>query len=84
MKHYRCKCGRAESLSDDSPWDCEGCDECNTTLAENPSGHRTPIPHDFVYGRLSTTDIAKVFWCKRCYRVKKSPEGTLVVDNETI
>jgi hypothetical protein len=26
---------------------CDGCDECNTTLAEGPDGHRDIAPHDF-------------------------------------
>jgi hypothetical protein len=75
MKFYRCRCGKAEMYGSESPKSCEGCEECQTTLAEMPSEHRIPTSHDWVSEQ-------GLFWCRRCGRILNSPEGTLAVKNE--
>lgn len=45
MKYYRCRCGKREHWNSGFPiYDCQGCRDCNTTIAGGPEGHRTPVP----------------------------------------
>lgn len=47
MRYYRCKCGKHQAWSSMGVADCGGCDECQTTLAEGPNGHRDIAPHEW-------------------------------------
>lgn len=47
MRYMRCKCGKHESWTTMGSPPCRGCEDCGTTLAEEPEGHTAPIPHDW-------------------------------------
>lgn len=48
MIYYRCKCGKNEYFGSGMvPHDCEGCDECGTTLSTHPEGHKPRAPHEW-------------------------------------
>jgi hypothetical protein len=32
MQNWRCKCGESTAFGSMWPQDCEGCDQCNTTV----------------------------------------------------
>lgn len=45
MRYLRCKCGKHEHWNSGVRiWDCQGCRDCNTTIAGGPDGHRSPVP----------------------------------------
>jgi hypothetical protein len=51
--------------------ECQGCEKCNTTLAESPDGHSTPAPHVPVEEVTTTTRDGKTVtttrrYCDRC------------------
>ena len=46
MQVWRCKCGKRQRFeSGMPPKDCQGCEECGTTLAQHPDGHKPLQPH---------------------------------------
>lgn len=47
MRYMRCKCGKVTCWTSMGHPECQGCEECNTTLAESPDGHSTPAPHEW-------------------------------------
>lgn len=47
MQYYRCECGESEFYGSDSPRPCMGCDECGTTYAQSPTGHRPRESHQW-------------------------------------
>lgn len=47
MIGYRCKCGKCTGWSSMGMSDCQGCEECNTTLASHPEGHKELAPHEY-------------------------------------
>ena len=66
MKYYRCKCGKHEYWGSDSPANCMGCTDCNTTLEGNPERHKTPEPHQWkTYYHQSTGKPYQM--CERCH-----------------
>ena len=75
MQHYRCKCGKATAHTSGTPmYDCQGCKECKTTLAQSENGHKELIPHDLEdFKEIHEVDgVQKVVKhykrCKRCDR----------------
>lgn len=48
MQYLRCKCGNVTAWSSMGTYDCEGCSECQTTLAAHPNNHRPLQPHKMV------------------------------------
>jgi len=56
MNYLRCKCGKITSWSSyTSAKDCEGCKECNTTLAVDISLHKPLVDHNYVTKYNSNT-----------------------------
>lgn len=47
MITLRCKCGEHIHQTSTGSKDCQGCDECKTTFAELPEGHKKLQPHKF-------------------------------------
>lgn len=46
MQTWRCKCGNRKYYeSGMPPRDCQGCEECGTTYAQSPEGHKPLQPH---------------------------------------
>ena len=71
MQYYRCKCGKHEYWGSGMvPAKCEGCEECNTTLEQNPENHRTPEAHDWVtkYDENTGEPYRR---CRICYQKEK-------------
>lgn len=70
MQYYRCKCGKCEAWGSMSPYPCQGCGECGTTLETHPELHDKPKPHDFSDVETVKTDqgaatITRCRWCQR-------------------
>jgi hypothetical protein len=63
MQYYRCKCGERWSMSSMGVQDCITCDKCGSTLAQSPSSHGEPIPHDI---RAEIQDGKVRCFCIRC------------------
>jgi hypothetical protein len=74
MNYWRCKCGRQTSWeSGMPPAKCEGCNECNTTLAMYPDMHETPIEHDLEPRFNVRTGEPDGSICRRCHkRIKEN------------
>lgn len=47
MRYMQCRCGKHTCYTSMGSPSCRGCEECKTTLAEGPDGHRTPEPHQW-------------------------------------
>ena len=84
MKAFRCKCGKKTLTSSMGPGqDCEGCDECQTTFADNPDHHVPLIPHDWEDRVQGPVDNPRRFEvCKRCHSVKPqlAKPGVFIAD----
>ena len=65
MQYYRCKCGLRRMFGSDTPRPCEGCDQCNTTLEQDPDHHTTPEPHQWVTKYNQNTGARKQV-CRHC------------------
>jgi len=68
MNYLRCKCGKAEYWeSGMPPQPCQGCDECGTTYAYSPNGHKGLVAHDWrpQYDRNTGGKTKRI--CRRCY-----------------
>ena len=67
----RCKCGKQTCWTSMGHPECQGCDECKTTLAESPAGHTTPIPHLWGDEKWSIDEKTGERWkertCVRCH-----------------
>ena len=77
MKYRRCKCGKLTSWGSMGPQPCEGCEECNTTLALAPDMHKAPIPHEWETETVSRDGkvVREETYCKRCH-TKKPKDDT--------
>jgi hypothetical protein len=67
MRTLRCKCGDAVMHTSMSPFDCEGCEKCQTTFAGHPDNHKPLQPHEWktLYNQ-NTGKPYKV--CKHCHK----------------
>lgn len=81
MQYYRCKCGERTAFGSMSPYPCQGCPECNTTLETHPDLHREPKPHDFSEVQTVMTDEGpkSVTYCRWCMRRRDEIESDAVV-----
>ncbi len=72
MLHYRCRCGKSTAFGSMSPYPCQGCPECGTTLDGHPDHHRAPVPHDFTGGiqQMSEAGPVHVPACRYCGRTR--------------
>lgn len=72
MTYYRCKCGKREYFGSGMyPHDCEGCEECGTTLETSAETHRPIAPHDWEtkYDENTGKPYKR---CKKCYQKEKN------------
>ena len=69
MKFYRCKCGKAKAWGSMSPQPCQSCDECGTTLASHPGGHKKPIDHKYQTDQTVRDGevVNEMTYCRRCF-----------------
>lgn len=83
MKYFRCKCGKHTAWSSMGVAECEGCDECKTTLAESPSGHDAIAEHDWE-DRWAIDEKTGERWieqvCRKCSTTRRRPA---TADTET-
>lgn len=70
MQYYRCKCGKKELVGSYGPSDCEGCSECNTTLAQHPDYHDIPKEHEW-YTMYDQNTGLPYERCKKCSAKKE-------------
>lgn len=69
MQYYQCKCGKSAAWNTgERIYDCEGCDECQTTYAQSPNGHKPLQPHKFdkILYNQNTGKPYKL--CSDCYK----------------
>lgn len=63
MKHYTCKCGKAEYFGSGMfPQDCEGCDDCGTNYNKEPKAE-----HEWITRYHSVTGKPYKM-CRLCYQ----------------
>jgi hypothetical protein len=74
MKYYRCKCGKATAWSSMGVYSCVSCRDCGTTLAQSPSGHTEPKPHEYVtrYDEITGKPYER---CQRCFQTRAEIES---------
>lgn len=71
MIYWRCKCGKAELWeSGMTPSDCQGCNDCATTYATSPSGHRKLTEHVWVERFDPATGKFAFHMCAHCFARK--------------
>lgn len=67
MLYYKCKCGKCEFWgSGMSPYACQVCDECGTTMLKNLDGtYVEPKPHEYVakYNQNTGKPYKICKWC---------------------
>ncbi len=71
MRYFQCKCGDRKSWSSMGVRRCQRCPKCGSDLAEGPSSHREPEPHQmraFTEAHKSDDGEVKVtltrcWWC---------------------
>jgi hypothetical protein len=80
MRYERCRCGKLEFWgSGMSPAPCSGCEDCGTTPASHPDGHKTPEPHEFVAHSVDTdAGAATLSRCRWCMKTRKQLERETV------
>lgn len=74
MRYYKCKCGERTAWSSMGVYSCERCSKCGSNLAEGPTSHRDPSPHQMLAVRVSAaTDsgvrdvgtLTQCVWCQQ-------------------
>lgn len=77
MQYRRCKCGKTER------WDsgevvhvCEGCEECQTTFAQGPTGHEPLQSHDYETYYMGGSSPNPAQKCKRCHHIERPVKET--------
>lgn len=83
MRFYRCKCGNVTAWGSMPPYQCSQCPKCKSDLAEGPSLHADPIPHEFLtvpvivdQGEMTVTR------CRYCSRTKAEIEKSELGDEQ--
>jgi len=83
MQTLRCKCGKITGWSSMGTPDCQGCEDCKTTLAASPEGHRELMPHDWkIYFNDVTGKPYNI--CKACGQRDEDSYKESNVENITI
>lgn len=68
MQYMRCQCGKSEYFhSGMHPKDCQGCDECGTTLGYGPSDHKPRVPHKWETRYNTKTGKPERLVCSACH-----------------
>lgn len=75
MQYSRCKCGRITSWGSIGSSKCDGCSDCNTTLAQHPDYHEELMPHDLKIQYNVDTGKPDHYICRSCYRHIKLEDG---------
>lgn len=73
MQYYRCKCGGSESWTSMGVSACSRCGRCGSDLAQGPTTHSDPAPHEFVT-KYDTNTGAPYERCRQCSRLKTDLE----------
>lgn len=75
MLYYRCKCGKRTAWSSMGVEDCNGCEECKTTLATGPDSHRPLADHKWELRYDQHTGQPKEYICINCCSHKPLEDG---------
>lgn len=84
MNYWRCQCGKQQKWeSGMPPFDCEGCDECGTTLARGAGGHRPKTEqHEWIEESTTrtlpdgSTEIHRErAYCAKCYSTRREDKA---------
>lgn len=75
MQFYRCKCGGSTSHTSMGVSRCTRCPKCKSDLAQGPSEHREPPPHEMVRQKVDA-DEGEAFnlFCWVCLKSKAKIE----------
>lgn len=81
MQFYRCKCGETVSHTSMGVPDCSKCDKCGSDLAQAPTLHEEPKPHEYVtrYDRNTGTPFEM---CTKC--MQRKPEACRACGKELL
>lgn len=72
MRYYRCKCGESMSMGSMPPPRCFRCEKCGSNLAEGPSWHSEPLPHEWHIGQVETDEGMKpLSRCRYCHHTRR-------------
>ena len=72
MMNYRCKCGKSTAIGSMQGPQCDGCEECGTTLEIHSSMWQTPEPHKFEERKVETDNGRAVLSrCAYYHKTKK-------------
>mgnify|MGYP000940205575 CR=1 FL=1 len=84
MRYLKCKCGKKEMWTTDGLWPCQGCEECGTTFAGHPDGHKPLEPHQ--WGILFNEHTGNPYkYCVHCHHIdEKSYKESNCVETEDI
>lgn len=80
MRYWQCKCGERQGWGSTGPRPCDWCDECKTTLACGPDGHRIiRPPHKMIKTSVDIetddgTSVATLTRCIHCHKTKADLE----------
>jgi hypothetical protein len=68
MQYGRCECGAVQSWDSGMPQhDCQGCEECNTTIASYKTGHKPLQRHKPKKKFNQNTGEFSHYHCSECY-----------------
>lgn len=77
MRYVQCKCGESTGWTSMGRTRCFACPKCGSDMAEGPSAHLDPLPHDFTshVQQMSEDGPVKVAVCRWCNRTKWEAEN---------
>jgi hypothetical protein len=78
VRYFQCKCGEAKSWSSMGQPSCRRCSKCGSDLAEGPSSHCEPSPHDWKQPPVATDagEVPGESICILCLQKRKDvPES---------
>lgn len=89
MKYFQCKCGDRKSWSTMGVRRCARCPKCGSDLAQGPSEHRDPEPHQMMEFPVDMqTDagvvkgtITRCWWCLET-KAELEKRGEPMVDKQ--
>ena len=69
MRYYRCKCGKTELVTADTPPKCIGCEICKTTLELFPMQHEKIREHALELQSSRRGDYMRCVHCGHSFNI---------------